>query len=425
MNFKKILLMSTLCLSMVYPSIAEAKEKVVNLKMSWWGGDDRHQKTLEALKLFEEKYPNIKVKPEYGGWQGWQEKVTTQIVGNTSPDVMQIDWNWIDLFSRDGSGFYDLNKVSHILELEKNYPQEMLNQCVANGKLNAVPIGVTGKVFYINKTTYEKAGLPVPSSFEEMISSSKIIREKLGNDYYAFDTDAYGALLLMIYKLEQETGKPFIIDNKVAYTEAEVTEAVRFYDNLVKENVMPSLKVRAAAGFIPLDQHPSWIQGKYAGTYEWDSSAQKWQDALEAGQELVVAPYPKDFGTYPSAFNKVSMGYAIKKNTKHPEEAATLIHFLTSDPEAIKILGTSRGVPSNATAINVLKENNQLTGLGFDANNAVISFSGKGIHPLFEHKKLNTDLRTVIENLGYGQKSVEETAKDIIEITNNFLEEYN
>ena len=48
MNFKKILLMSTLCLSMVYPSIAEAKEKVVNLKMSWWGGDDRHQKTLEA-----------------------------------------------------------------------------------------------------------------------------------------------------------------------------------------------------------------------------------------------------------------------------------------------------------------------------------------------------------------------------------------
>ena len=117
MNFKKILLMSTLCLSMVYPSIAEAKEKVVNLKMSWWGGDDRHQKTLEALKLFEEKYPNIKVKPEYGGWQGWQEKVTTQIVGNTSPDVMQINWNWIDLFSRDGSGFYDLNKVSHILEL--------------------------------------------------------------------------------------------------------------------------------------------------------------------------------------------------------------------------------------------------------------------------------------------------------------------
>jgi oligogalacturonide transport system substrate-binding protein len=423
MNLKKILLMSSLCLSMAYPTIAEGK--TVNLKMSWWGGDARHKQTLEAIKLFEEKYPEIKVKPEYGGWQGWQEKVTTQIVGNTSPDVMQINWNWIDLFSRDGDGFYDLNKVKDILELDKNYSQELLDQCIVNGKLNALPVGVTGKVFYINKTTYEKAGLPVPTSFDEMIKSAKVIREKLGDDYYAFDTDAYGAILLMLYKLEQETGKPFIVDNKVAYTEAEVIEAVRFYDNLVKEKVMPSLKVRAAAGFIPLDQHPGWIQGRYAGTYEWDSSAQKWQDALEAGQELVVAPYPQDFGTNKSGFNKVSMAYAIKKNTKHPEEAATLIHFLTSDPEAIKILGTSRGVPSNETAVAVLKENNQLTGLGFEANTVVKEFAGKGIHPLFEHKKLNTDLRTVIENLGYEQKTIEETARDIINITNEFLAENN
>ena len=423
MNLKKILLMSSLCLSMAYPTIAEGK--TVNLKMSWWGGDARHKQTLEAIKLFEEKYPEIKVKPEYGGWQGWQEKVTTQIVGNTSPDVMQINWNWIDLFSKDGDGFYDLNKVKDILELDKNYSQELLDQCIVNGKLNALPVGITGKVFYINKTTYEKAGLPIPTSFDEMIKSAKVIREKLGEDYYAFDTDAYGAILLMLYKLEQETGKPFIVDNKVAYTEAEVIEAVRFYDNLVKEKVMPSLKVRAAAGFIPLDQHPGWIQGRYAGTYEWDSSAQKWQDALEAGQELVVAPYPQDFGTNKSGFNKVSMAYAIKKNTKHPEEAATLIHFLTSDPEAIKILGTSRGVPSNKTAVAVLKENNQLTGLGFEANTAVKEFAGKGIHPLFEHKRLNTELRTIVENLGYEQKTVEETARDIINITNEFLAENN
>ena len=423
MNLKKILLMSSLCLSMAYPTIAEGK--TVNLKMSWWGGDARHKQTLEAIKLFEEKYPEIKVKPEYGGWQGWQEKVTTQIVGNTSPDVMQINWNWIDLFSKDGNGFYDLNKVKDILEIDKNYSQELLDQCIVNGKLNALPVGITGKVFYINKTTYEKAGLPVPTSFDEMIKSAKVIREKLGDDYYAFDTDAYGAILLMLYKLEQETGKPFIVDNKVAYTEAEVIEAVRFYDNLVKEKVMPSLKVRAAAGFIPLDQHPGWIQGRYAGTYEWDSSAQKWQDALEAGQELVVAPYPQDFGTNKSGFNKVSMAYAIKKNTKHPEEAATLIHFLTSDPEAIKILGTSRGVPSNETAVAVLKENNQLTGLGFEANTVVKEFAGKGIHPLFEHKRLNTELRTIVENLGYEQKTVEETARDIINITNEFLAENN
>ncbi|WP_293723039.1 ABC transporter substrate-binding protein [uncultured Cetobacterium sp.] len=422
MDFKKLLLLSSVAIGMAYPTMTLANSKVVNLKMSWWGGDDRHKRTLEALKLFEEKHPNIKVRGEYGGWSGWQEKVTTQIIGNTAPDVMQINWNWIDLFSKDGTGFYDLNKLSDTITLS-NYSTDILEQCSVNGKLNAIPVGMTGKVFYINETTYSKAGLPVPKNFDEMISSAKVIREKLGNDYYAFDTDAYGALLLMLYKLEQETGKPFIVDNKVAYSEAEVIEAVKFYNNLVEQNVLPSLRVRAAAGFIPLDQHPSWIQGKYAGTYEWDSSAQKWQDALEGNQKLVLADFPTEFGPNKSAFNKVSMAFAIKKNTKHPKEAATLIEFLTTDPEAVKILGTSRGIPSNSSAVATLEASGQLTGLAFEANNAVKEFAGKGIHPLFEHKKLNTDLRGVIENLGYGKSSVEQAAKDIITTTNQFLSE--
>ena len=423
MNLKKILLMSFLGLSIAFPTAVKAAEKTVNLKISWWGSDDRHKRTIEAVKLFEEKHPNIKVKTEYGGWQGWQEKVTTQIVGNTSPDVMQINWNWINIFSRDGKGFYDLNKVRDILELDKNYSPDLLEKCTVNGKLNAVPIGVTGKVFYINKTVYEKAGLPVPTSFDELTKSAKVIREKLGDEYYAFDTDVYGALLLMLYKLEQETGKPFIVDNKVAYTKEQLVDAINFYQSLIDNHVMPSLRVRAAAGFVPLDQHPSWITGKYAGTYEWDSSAQKWQDALEEGQTLVVAPYFKDFGDNKSGFNKISMAFAIKKNTKHPKEAAELIHFLTTDPDAIKILGTSRGIPSNEVAVTVLEENNQLKGLGFQANKTVKSFAGKGTHPLFEHKKLNTDLRGIIETFGYGNKTAEETAQDIIDVTNNFLEE--
>ena len=33
-----------------------------------------------------EKYPNIKVECEYGAWDGWAEKVATQLSGGTAPD---------------------------------------------------------------------------------------------------------------------------------------------------------------------------------------------------------------------------------------------------------------------------------------------------------------------------------------------------
>ena len=38
----------------------------VTIRMSWWGGDSRHEQTLAAVDAFMKKYPNIKVETEYG-----------------------------------------------------------------------------------------------------------------------------------------------------------------------------------------------------------------------------------------------------------------------------------------------------------------------------------------------------------------------
>ena len=36
----------------------------VTIRLSWWGGDSRHEKTLEAVDKFMEAYPDIKVDRE-------------------------------------------------------------------------------------------------------------------------------------------------------------------------------------------------------------------------------------------------------------------------------------------------------------------------------------------------------------------------
>lgn len=424
---KKKMFLATMLVLGLFTACGEKKDtasagqkKDVNLRISWWGGEDRHKRTIEAIKQFEAKYPHIKVKTEYSGWQGHQDKITTQIVGNTAPDLMQINWNWIQIFSKSGNGFYDLNKMAGTVDLA-NYDKKLLEQNSVNGKLNAVPVGISGRTFYYNKTTYDKAGVAIPKNFDEMIEAGKAMKAKLGPDYYAFDVDANGAFLLMLYKLEQETGVSFIVDNKVAYTPEQLEEAARLYTKLVAEGAMPSLTVRSAAGNVPLDQHPSWIQGKYAGTYEWDSSAQKWQDSLGENQELVIGDFPTDFGPNHSAFNKISMAFAINKNTKHPEETALLLNFLVSDKEAVKALGLSRGISSNKSAINTLQDAGLTKGLMFEANNSIMNFAGNPISPMLEHKKLNTEHRNIVEKLGYGQIDEKQFAQEIIAVTNEFL----
>ena len=132
-------------------------QQPVELRMSWWGGNSRHQATLKALEAFEKTHPEIKVKAEYTGWDGHLSRLTTQMASGTEPDVMQTNWPWLIIFSKNGEGYYDLNKLKNELDLNQ-YQAKDLQSTTIKGKLNGLPISVNAPVFYYNDVTWNKAG---------------------------------------------------------------------------------------------------------------------------------------------------------------------------------------------------------------------------------------------------------------------------
>ena len=116
----------------------------ITLRLNWWGGDSRNQATLAAIDKFQEKYPNIKVAAEYEAFNGHEEKIALGIKSGNAADVMQLDWSWVSTYSPKGDNFYDLNKVSNILDLD-NYTEGDKSVFTINGKLNAIPISKIGR----------------------------------------------------------------------------------------------------------------------------------------------------------------------------------------------------------------------------------------------------------------------------------------
>ena len=145
-----------------------SSDETVEIKFSWWGGDSRHEATEKAIAAFMEKYPNIKVTPEYGAWTGWEEKQSLNIIGGNAADVMQINWNWIESYSQGGTSFANLEDYSDVLDLSQ-FPQESLELCKVDGKLMAVPVAMTGRLFYWNKTTFEEVGCPIPTDTDSLL----------------------------------------------------------------------------------------------------------------------------------------------------------------------------------------------------------------------------------------------------------------
>lgn len=390
----------------------------MTLRFSWWGGDSRHEATQKAVEAFMTKHPNIKVECEYGAWDGWTEKCATQLNGGTAPDLMQVNWNWLYQFSSDGAAFADINKLSDI-ELS-GFPEKILNQCVVADKLQAIPISTTGKCFFWNKTTFEKAGLETPKTIDDLISAGTVFKEKLGDEYYPLAMYQYERMLLMLYYLESKYGKEWVEDGKVTYSLDEVKEGLDWICSLEDAHVLPKIELLLGDGATILEKNTKWSNGMYAGFYEWDSANTKFQEALEPGQEFVLGDFITGIGDYDAGLTKISQCFAITESSEYKKEAALLLNFLMNDPEGVEIMGLERGIIVNEAASSVLLEKDMLSGLTYEANNAVLQVANFTFDPNFENSELKDTTGVyyeVFENISADHATTGDMAQYLIDET--------
>lgn len=72
-----LLLCAALPVGAAFSHSADAAE----IRISWWGGNQRHEATLAAINAFQKANPTITVKAEYAGWDGYLSRLSTQMAG--------------------------------------------------------------------------------------------------------------------------------------------------------------------------------------------------------------------------------------------------------------------------------------------------------------------------------------------------------
>lgn len=388
------------------------------LSFSWWGGDTRHEATQKAVAVFMEKNPDITVSNEYSAWSGWEDKMGQRFASNSAPDVNQINWNWITAFSADGSKFVDLKTLADVIDLTQ-FDQAGLDACTVAGKLQALPISMTGRIFYWNKTTFEKAGISVPTSYAELLAAGQTFKDKLGENYYPIALGTYDRMILMVYYLESVYGRNWVENNTLMYSKEELVEGLNFISELEKAHVTPTMQKLTGDGADSLDKNTNWTDGHYAGIFEWDSSASKFEKALSEGQNFVVGDFFKDFGQYQGGFAKVSMCFAISETAADKQAAGKLVNFLLNSPEGAKIMGSERGIPLSKTAKQICEEKDLLNSNVAEANTKVLDWVKFSLDPLFESNELKATesglYAEVMNNLSYGTMNTEEAADTLMQ----------
>ena len=94
-------------------------EEEINLRMAWWGSQDRHDKTVAAIELYEELNPNVHIEYEFYSFDDYFTKLKTLVASDEVWDIFQLGGNFpmyldkiypLDEFIE--SGVVDVSKIS-------------------------------------------------------------------------------------------------------------------------------------------------------------------------------------------------------------------------------------------------------------------------------------------------------------------------
>lgn len=380
--------------------VVTSQTEQTEISFSWWGNDDRHDYTLAAIDEFEQLNPDIKVKCHYSEWSGYQTRNNVRMVSHTESDVMQINYAWINMYSPDGNGFYDINLLKDYIDLS-NFTEEDLEYGMQDGKLNAIPIALNTMTVYINKTIYDNYGLDIPKNWDDLFKAAKVMK---GGSYPLAMTQKSAWFYIISY-VGQQVGKDFMDnDGNILFGKDDIRLMIETYCRMIDEKVMPQVE-----NFDKL----SIGSGEYAGFVAWVSDANSYcSAAIENGYEIIVADYTTFDGKLDAWYAKPATMYAIRRDIENPEAAAELLDYLLNSEEMAGYQQIEKGTPLSRSARTYLEKNDLLGGIQYEAFNKMNDSKDELdiISPYFEDDGMIDKFTEACNEVLYGKLTAEESA---------------
>ena len=325
----------------------EAEESgPVELRMAWWGGDGRHELTNQVLDLFEEQNEGITVVRDFGGFDGYLDKITTQYTGSNSPDVFQFYNEVLVEFASRGQ-LYDLNKAVKEGNLSLDgWPKDIIDMNTVDGELSALTFGLSTQGFIFDEALSSEYGVEIPAdgyTWEDLADYGTAIREASGGKVAGVTDLSHSYQVFEVFA--KQRGEEFLTASGLGFTEKTLTDFWTYWESMRSSGAATSPDISTEYLGTPYD---AVIAKVAASTFLFVNQYES--VTKNTPNPISVMRMPSE-AKKPGQYLRPAMNLVISKQTKHPAEAAKLIDFLLNSPEANKILGIDRGVPANGDVV--------------------------------------------------------------------------
>ncbi|MFB9235868.1 ABC transporter substrate-binding protein [Plantactinospora siamensis] len=382
----------------------------VKISIFWWGGDARAKLTEDALTLYEKRHPNVVFEKTWQANQGYFDKLATLVAGGDPPDIFQIDDNYLTEYASRNATL-DLGSYQQSGKIDTSrFPESLWKYGVVDGKLAGLAAGENTQGLVYDKTLLARHGLPEPTTgmtWEQHIAWAERVSKKAGVPGTQDPSGDYKAFWVWL----RQRGADLYRDKSLGFTATDVTEWFELWKGARDRRATPTPDVIHEGNATDITKQLV-VTGKAATSWVWANQLPELDKNTK--DELGVTAYPGD----PSAqWARASMYYSVFRGSKHRDTAIDVINFLVNDPDAARILGTDRGLPSNMDLRKQVADSagDPAMKLSIDVENQLAAKFGPSPQvPLKGHSKVRSALTKAAENVQYGRATPAEAAQQFM-----------
>ncbi len=402
---------------LIVPALAFADDTQISgeIRVTYWGGDSRIEKTTQVAQMFMEAYPDVTVILEHSS--DYWTQLDTQLAAGGAPDVLQFGGNFPDYVA---NGFLApiTSYLGNIIQTEY-FDQSMIDDITVDGEVYGMCLGANRVGMVFNKTLLEANGAPLPDetlTWDNLGAYLAEVKAVLPDGVYPiFDASCYETSYLSYYA--GCLGESLWNGTQSTMTEETIKSWMQMWADFRDAGYCPPGEITAEYDESSADTS-ALVAGEIAMVFLYSNMAVGYQAATPDTLGITCLPGREAMANamLPSQF------FCINSASENKDAAAAFINFFVNTPDVGLVLGNDRGIPCNSqvrAAISAIA-----TPIDQEVYNLfdITSAYSKVRDPNAPNDQAVVDAWQVVNfEVAYGQKTVDEAAAEYFATFNSLI----
>ncbi|MCD2498306.1 MULTISPECIES: ABC transporter substrate-binding protein [Microbacterium] len=306
-----------------------------------WPNEPKKTYFDNLVKEFEAENPDITIKTESVLNDNYKDKIKVVAGSANAPDVM---FTWSGSFIAElvkGDALMDLGPwLAEDTDFRDSFYESQLPPFAEGDAQYGLPIGMHSKVFYYNTEIFDEYGLTAPKTWDEFLTVLDTIEQKSGKHAIEFGAVDTWTIAHYLGTLNQRVVDPavFVADQDPAKGEFTDPGYVTALERLAE------ISKHVNADFLAIDHEMArnaWMSGEGAPLFYAQSAEIGYFTDVAFDYSVFNFPAVAGGKGDPDQLTGAPEGFAISKNTKHPEEAKKFLKFMLSKANGIAYTETT------------------------------------------------------------------------------------